>query len=197
MAGGNLRHILNEKTNVSKLADLIKNGSIQSRLKDIYPESTAKIKKFFSQPNILEDTPEFINANPKYFEKFIPIITEINAEFVAKLLAHKNVIPFVELAKKHESVKNVLINISIRGLADTDLLNRLQIEMQKFFPHDVTIDPNSSNFVPFSPGSPVYKAVPPQVSNAPQAGGVTSQPIPSTPIWPTTTTGTVSQDVTL
>lgn len=170
-AGGNLRHILHENTNIMKLADLLNNGSVESRLNEIFDKSTASIKKMFSNANVLEDTPDYLNNNTKFFEKFMPIIAEINAEFVAKQLSHKNVAQFVALAKDHESIKKVLLDISNMGHADAELLNKLSVQMQKFFPEEVVIDANSSNFVPASPNSPVYIPAP-----SPKAQP-TSQPI--------------------
>lgn len=156
--GGNLRHVLHEKTNVSKLADLLNNGSIESRLKSAFTKPAAQVKKIFMSANILEDTPPHLHANPEFFNKFVPIIAEVNAEFVAKLLNHKNVSQFVQLALEHDNIKAVLLNVTQVGHADGDLLNRLSTEMQKFFPKDVTIDPNTSSFVPSSPNSPVFVA---------------------------------------
>lgn len=180
-AGGNLRHILNEKTNVSKLADLLNNGSIESRLNDIFNKGDAAIKKMFSNANVLEDTPEHLNNNPKFFEKFMPIIAEVNSEFVAKQLTHQNVQNFVVLAQKHASVKKVLMDMTTMGYSDGELLTKLSSLMRKYFPDDITIDPNSSTFVPASPNSPVYIPAPAANKPSPATSSGGTIPLPSMP----------------
>lgn len=143
----NLRHILNEKTLVSKLIDGIKLGSIEERLSMMFKDAgTLAFRKAIEKAGFLEDALKYIKHKREWVEKFIPVIAEKNLEFVAKILDSSNVDLLIELSVKSKPIEIALKEIRKSGMQDKSFQNVFDNRMERLYPTEVQTNDAGETF---------------------------------------------------
>lgn len=124
---GDISEVIPASTNIKKLLDSLKCGSLEKKLKSLYDkDDKAEIKLFFANDNNINNSLKYIIADAKYMEKFVHLFPKevivqllskdalilkfvVNKENINKYDTFKNITRSILASKSNNSLRNLII----------------------------------------------------------------------------------------
>ena len=155
VSGGDMEFVLPVSCNIPKLSDLLKNGSVENQLKDLYAKKDPKtVKAWFSSINNCNAALKYVLEDKKYLEYFLPFV---KAEKLTELISTNDEVFNFMGANIHKQVvyKNVLQN-AMTANGNEDLKSKIRRLVSKM---NASV-PKESHYAPFSElATPITPAI--------------------------------------
>lgn len=110
--GGDMEFILPVSSNVNKLRQALKHGSVENKLKEFFSsKDEKKIKAWFSSENNCNGAIKYILGDKEYFSFFLPFVNK--EKLMALMSTNDKVLEFMLRNRDQEDYKRILQNVMV------------------------------------------------------------------------------------
>lgn len=153
VSNGDMEFVLPVSCNMSKLRSLLKNGSVESQLKDFYAKKDTKtIKAWFSSINNCNAALKYVLEDKNYLEYFLPFV---KAEKLTELIStNDDVLNFMGANIHNQQIYKTVLQNAMQANGNSDLqskIRRLVTKMNASVPKDSHYAPFVKKAVPITP----------------------------------------------